>query len=144
VHALAVRVLEVPGLVRAAGRAEVVGRHELRALVVEDESPPMPLLVQEPHAAVRAHACLPDEAGLARHRFEHAGREVVPVEARPALEDVVQQERRAVGPPVRHEDAALEVGREVRPLARREIPDPRPLVPLELVLERQAPVARNR
>jgi hypothetical protein len=79
--------------------------------------------VEEPHAVVRANTGLPDHARIARDQVELPGRELVPVQEIVALEPVLEQERRAVRPPVLDEDAAFELGREIRPLAAREIPD---------------------
>ena len=109
VHALAVRVLEVPRLVRAARRRPRRRRQELRAGVVEHEPLPVPLLVQEPHSPVGPHARLPDEAGLAGDGLELAASRGRSGRGwRPALEHVHEQQRGGVGPPVVDEHLALE------------------------------------
>ena len=117
VHALPVRVLEVPRLVRTRRGGAFPERDDLRSGVVEDEPLPLPLLVEEPDPPVGADARLPDVARLGGDRLELCPRKVVAVEMRTSLVDVLQQERRAVGPPVVRGDLTLEVEleREARP-----------------------------
>ena len=112
VHALAVRVLEVPRLERACCGSEPSERQEFRPRVVHDEPPTRSLLVEEPDPPVGADPRLPDVAGVGLDGDELAARDVVAVEARAALVQVLQEERRPVGPPVRSGDLALEVERE--------------------------------
>jgi len=142
---LTVLVRELPGLVPLCSQVMAVLRGEhFDVGVVEDESTAVSLLVQEPHAAVRADTCLPDHAGLGRDGDESPGRELVPVEAVSSLEPVLEQEHGAVGPPVLGEHGALEVDTEIVPLAGRKVPEPGPLVALPVVIEREALIARDR
>ncbi len=99
------------------------------------------LFVQEPDATVGPNSRLPDVARLRRQLREIAAGDVVPVQVAPALEEVDEQQRRSVGPPVRGGDGSTEVDREVHPVAGEEVPDPRPLVAIALVGERQTGVA---
>ena len=114
---------------------------QLDARVVEDEPSSVSLLVQEPDAAVRTNTGLPDHARLAGDRVERPGCELVPVQAISTLEPVLEQERRAVRPPVLDEDRSFEADREVVSLAGGEIPEPRPFVALPLVVESKPLVA---
>jgi hypothetical protein len=143
VHALAVRVLEVPRLVRAGLRSPCRRAHELGADIVEREPLPLALLVNQPDAPAGAHARLPDEARLAGNLLERAAREVVPEHPRSAFEQVREQERGGVRPPVVDVHFPLEVDVEVRPLPGREIPDCRPRLARALVVEREPGVARD-
>ena len=144
VHPLAVRVLEVPGLVRPAGRGgALLGSDELCAGVVEDQPLAVALLVREPDASVRTDACAPHEARLDLDRLERAAREVVAIEAGPSFDDVMEEERGCVRPPVDDVHGALEARRQIGALARGRVPDPGSLVTLELVLEREPLVPRD-
>ena len=69
----------------------------------------MALLVQEPDAAVGADARLPDVPGVGRDRRELTGRDVVAVEVGAAFAQVLEEQRRPVGPPVGRRDLAFEV-----------------------------------
>ena len=73
VHALAVRILEVPRLVRP-GRRRSLALHgdRLGADVVQHEPLAVTLLVEEPDVAVRPDAPAPDEPGLVVERVERA------------------------------------------------------------------------
>ena len=82
--------------------------------------------------------------GLACYGTQIAGLEVEPEETVTSFEAVQKQQGAAVGPPVLDEDTALEIHREVVPLAGLEIPDPGSLVALALVIEGQPLVARHR
>ncbi len=144
VHALAVRVLEVPRLVRPAFRGPRRRRQELGARVVEREPLPVSLLLDEPHAPVGSHARLPDEAGVARDLLERARRELVAEEPGPALVEVHEQERGGVGPPVVDVHLPLEVDVEVGPLPGRQVPDAGPRLTRALVPESEPLVARDR
>ncbi len=143
VDALAVRVLEVPRLVRAALRSPLRRRHELHARVVDGESLPVPLLVQEPHPPVRPDARLPDVARIGGDPLESAAREVVPGQARPAFEHVHEQERGGVGPPVVDEHLTLDVEIEVGPFAGLDVPDSRSRLTRALVVEGEALIAAD-
>ena len=137
VHALPVGILEVPRLVRPRRWRALAEREDLGARVVEDEPLPLALLVREPHAPVRADTRLPDVAGLGRDRGEPSRRDVVAVQVRPTLVDVVEQERGAVGPPVAHEDLTVEVELEPLEVARLEVPDRGPSVAVAFVVARE-------
>jgi hypothetical protein len=76
-----------------------------------------------------------------RHRFDLPGCELISVQAISTFEPVLEQERRAVRPPVQDENRSFEADREVVSLAGAEIPEPRPFVTLPLVVESKPLVA---
>ena len=60
----------------------------------------MALLVEEPHAAVRPHAGVPDHTRIGRDRLELPGAELEAQQLVTSLDEVPEQQRGAVRPPV--------------------------------------------
>ena len=136
------RVVEVPGLIRPAGRRAVsVQRNDLGAGVVEEQPLAVSLLVRHPDPSVGPHARLQDHARLGRKRLERPGVDLVAVRTVTALEAVHEENGRRIGPPVVDEDRSLEIDGQILPLAAREIPEAGSLFALALVVEREPLVA---
>ena len=101
VHAVAFAVVEVPRHVRPAlGGALTVGAQHLGALVVQHQGLTVALGLPEPHPAVGTDPGAPDRARRVVDRRQRPGGEVVPVHLVTAFEEVDQEQRRRVGPPV--------------------------------------------
>ena len=144
-HLLAVRVREPPRDVRVArGRSLAFGPQDLIAPVVQDHGLAMSLVVQVPDPPVRADPSPPHDAGIDLDRGEPGVAEVVAKQAVPSLEQVDQQKRRPVRPPVVDLHDSIEVQPEVGSLPGREVPDGGAILALPLVDDGQSLVAGDR
>ena len=96
-----------------------------------------------PDLAVGPHGRGRDRARLRVERRDGSRAEVVAVQAMPPGDELEQQQRRAVGPPVDGLDGTLEVERQVHELARSRVPGRRASLAGALVGDRHPRVAGN-
>ena len=144
--ALAVGVLEPPRLERPAGggrRARGLEQRRGRA-DREQRRRVQPVVDAVPDLAVGPDGRRGDRAGLRVERRERAAREVVAVEAMAAVDELEQQQRRSVGPPVDRLHRAREIQRQVDELAAPRIPEGRALLAGPLVGDGDPRVAGER
>ncbi len=144
VNLVTVLVREVPRLVRTCRRCGGAEADDLGTRVVEDETLSTTLLVQEPDASVRPYPRLRDVAGLRGDLSECSGLDLVSVEIAATFEGVHEKKSGSVRPPVGDGDRPAEIDSEIRALAGREVPDPRLLISVPLVRERESRVTGDR
>ena len=146
VDALAVGVLEPPRLERPAlGRRGSLGLEQRRRRADREQRRRVLAVVDAvPDLAVGPDGRRRDRAGLGVEQGDRAGREVVAVEVVPAVDELEQEQRRAVRPPVDGLDRPGQLERQVGHLAGASVPDRRTPLAGPLVGDRDPRVAGQR
>ena len=134
----------MPRLVRAAfDRLLVAELQRLGAAVVANDALPSSLLVKKPHASVRPHACIGNDAWLRRNRSLFSGLQLVTKQLIPALVQSLQEQGRAIRPPALDGDVPRKLELEIVTLARFEVPECGTQLPFTFVLDHEDLLARN-